>query len=219
MKKDYKKILMDVYSPAAFKPVIVSVPDLKYLMVSGSGHPGDASFQLAAQTLFPAAYIVKFILKARSPEEDYTVMPMEVKWKLDRHEHGHERYSWTMMIMQPEWIDEGILSEAIHALKPKNKNLPYGERLRLCTFSEGTCGQILHIGPYETPMENSFNVLKCELAGQGYQWEPDSHDIYFNDSRKTHPEKLKTIIRVRIWKKNESARELDDPFVLWQHIL
>jgi hypothetical protein len=163
MKKDYKKMMRDVYSPAAFKPAILTVPALNYLMVSGYGHPGDDSFQMAAQTLFPVAYVSKFILKAKAPEEDYTVMPMEVKWRLERKAHGSNRYSWTMMIMQPTCIDESILSEAIHTLKQKNKSLPYEERIRLGSWNEGLCGQILHVGPYEVPMEDTFDFLSLNF--------------------------------------------------------
>ncbi len=64
-------------------------------------------------------------------------------------------------------------------------------------------------------MEQSFDLLKNELTLQGYDWEPDSHDVYFNYPPDTPDEKLKTLMRVRIWKKDEQAPELDDPFQAW----
>jgi hypothetical protein len=216
VKKDYKKILKHLYATKAFEPGIVSVPALKYLMVSGAGRPDDEPFQLAAQTLFPVAYIAKFLLKAAKPEEDFTVMPMEVKWRLDRSRHGSDRYAWTMMIMQSEWIDDALVGEAVAVLRRKKKELPYGSRLRLQSYDEGLCAQIMHVGPYEEPMERSFALVKASLSNQGYQCEPDSHDIYFNDVRHTAPEKLKTIIRVRVWKQDEGPRTLADPFEQWE---
>jgi hypothetical protein len=215
VKKDYKKIYKHLYAPKAFDPRIVTVPPLKYLMVSGAGRPDEEAFQLAAQTLFPVAYISKFLLKAVKPEEDFTVMPMEVKWKLDRSRHGSERYYWTMMIMQPDAVDETLIREALETLRRKKKELPFGERLRLRVYDEGLCAQILHVGPYEQPMERSFELVKTELAKQGYRGECDSHDIYFNDSRHTESEKLKTLIRVRIWRKDGGEPVVDDPFVRW----
>ena len=80
MKKDYKKLLKDIYYSKPYTPIIVTVPEMNYLMISGSGHPENESFQLAAQTLFPIAYVSKFIVKARDATEDFVVMPMEVKW-------------------------------------------------------------------------------------------------------------------------------------------
>jgi len=214
MKKDFKKLYNEIYLPPKFKPMIVTAPSFNYLMVSGEGHPEEPSFQMAAQTLFPVAYVSKFILKAKSPKDDFTIMPMEVKWKLDRSHHGTKRYSWTMMIMQPKCISKIIISKAIRTLKQKKKSLPYEERLRLQPFNIGKCGQIFHIGPYGGPMDNTFEILKSYLIEQGYEWEPDSHDVYYNDIRRTPPEKLKTLMRIRIWTQGKE-RKLEDPFLTW----
>jgi hypothetical protein len=142
-------------------------------------------------------------------------MPMEVKYRLDRARHGSKRYLWTMMIMQPECVNETIVASAEKELKRKKKELPLEGRLRLRSFEEGPCGQILHVGPFEGPMERSFDLLKEWLSAEGYAWEPDSHDIYLNDSRRTKPEKLRTLIRVGIRKEGEPARDFDDPFEPW----
>ena len=214
MKKDYKKILKHLYLKKANTPAVVDVPKLNYLMVSGAGHPDDESFSLAAQTLFPVSYVTKFIIKAARPDEDFTVMPMEVKWKLDRKQHGSKRYYWTMMIMQPECVTNDFVEEAIATVKRKKKYLPYETRLRFQAYNEKLSGQILHIGPYKA-MDQTFELLKKELTHQGYKWEPDSHDIYYNDIRKTPVEKLKSLIRVRIWKKDRSMCTLDDLFHQW----
>lgn len=213
MKRDYKKILKDLYLPIAHMPTIVMVPELHYVMVSGAGLPQEESFQSAAQTLYPVAYVIKFMIKEERPEEDFVVMPMEVKWRLDRAAHGSDRYYWTMMIMQPECVSKAHVEKAIDTLKSKKKNLPYADRLRFRSFTENLCGEILHIGPYKETMEVTFRLLKQELTLQGYDWEPDSHDVYFNDIRRTPAEKLKTLMRVRIWKKGTSPGEMDDPFL------
>lgn len=214
MKKDYKKILKDLYLPKPYKPHIVDVPKTNYLMVGGQGHPDEEKFKLAAATIFPAAYVAKFILKAKLPKEDFVVMPMEVKYKLDRSQNGSKRFHWTIMVMQPDAINEDIINEAIYALKAKKRDLPYENRLRYQAYTENKCGQILHIGPFRGPMEKTFDILKQYLASQGYEWEPDSHDVYFNDTRRTPEEKLKTLIRVRIWKKDKPMPSLEDPFAI-----
>jgi hypothetical protein len=215
MKKDYKKILKHLYSPKAYVPSIVTVPKMNYLMVSGNGHPNDGPYQLACQTLFPVIWVAKFILKAECPDEDYTVMPMEIKWRLDRSQHGSKRYYWTMMFMQPECITNSTIEESIKTVKKKHKALPYEDRIRLQAYQEKLCGQILHVGPYQKPMDQTFSLLKNELKSQSYDCEPDSHDVYFNYPPNTPEENLKTLIRVRIWTDNQPMPELEDPFLHW----
>jgi hypothetical protein len=130
MKRDYKRILADLYSPKPGRPVIVSVPKMSFLMVSGKGHPEDGEFGRAAQTVFSVAYVAKFILKEKRPEEDFVIMPMEVKWRLDRSERGSKRYSWTMMVMQPEGITDEIVVEALDRLAGRKKTPALADRLR-----------------------------------------------------------------------------------------
>jgi hypothetical protein len=199
-KIDFKKELKHLYRAPSHKPSIVEVPTMNYLMIDGKGHPEEANFQDAARTLFPVAYVTKFIVKGRALQNDYVVMPMEVKWKLDRNEKGSKRYAWTMMIMQPAFITSADIHEAIAELEKKKKEVPLSLSVRLDAYEEGLCAQIFHKGPYGEPMERTFDLLKTDVAKRGYEWEKDSHDIYFNDVRRVPPEKLKTLIRVRIWK-------------------
>lgn len=213
MKKDYKRIFAGLYSPKPGVPLIVDVPGFTYLMVSGKGHPEDGEFGLAAQTVFSMAYVSKFIFKEKRPEEDFVVMPMEVKWRLDRSARGSKRYSWTMMVMQPEGITDGIVGEALDRLARRKKTPALAGRLRYQRYTAGTCGQILHVGPYGASMERTFGVLTSHLSAEGYDWEPDSLDVYYNDVRRCAPEKLRTLTRVRIWGKSGIQSAFEDPYL------
>lgn len=199
-KVDFKKTLKHIYNAPTNKPSMVEIPKMNYLMVDGKGLPGEQNFIDACGTIFPVAFVAKFIAKAKWPEKDYVVPPLEVKWKLDRSQAGSKRFCWTMMVMQPEHITKDLISQATSELKRKKKELPLGSSLRSGTLEEGLCAQILHKGPYGKPMDETFAILKSEMEKLGYDHENDSHDIYFNDSRKVKPEKLKTLIRVKIWK-------------------
>ncbi len=197
-KIDHKKALKHLYGGTKRKPAIVDVPPMNYLMIDGKGHPDEQAFQDAVSTLYPVAYTAKFMIR-KMHDIDYTVMPLEVKWTLNRQEHDSIRYSWTMMLMQPEWVTQAVVQEAAQQAQTR-KELRNLSGLRLECLHEGLCGQIMHKGPYAQPMEETFNLLKAFLTQNGYQWEPDSHDIYFNNVLKTKPENLKTLIRVRIWR-------------------
>ena len=213
MKTDYKKTRKEFYAPRAGVPGIVRVPRMNFLMISGKGRPEEESFQQGVQTLFPAAYVMKFLWKARRPAEDFTVMPLEVKWRLDRSRRAPERFQWTMMVMQPDAVTADLLRDALHLLARKKKYVPFAERLRVQTFKEGLCGQMLYIGPYGKPMDTAFGRVKQKILESGYQPELDSHDIYFNDIRRTAPEKLRTLMRVRIWEAEKPQPVWEDPFI------
>jgi hypothetical protein len=216
MKTDYKKTRKEFYAPRVGVPGIVRVPRMNFLMLSGKGRPEEESFQQGVQTLFPAAYVMKFLWKARRPAEDFTVMPLEVKWRLDRSRPISERFYWTMMVMQPDAVNADLLRDALQLLARKKKHVPFAERLRVQTFEEGLCGQMLYVGSYGKPMDTAFERLKQKVLESGYQLELDSHDVYFNDIRHTPPEKLRTLIRVRIWEAGTSKPDWKDPFLAWE---
>jgi hypothetical protein len=204
-KQDLKKDFKEYFSAPSEKPVILELPEYQYLMVDGKGHPEGKEFGEAAGALFATSYVAKFMVKKACPENDYVVAPMEVRWYLDRTKHGPERYSWTMMIMQPPSVTGKVIWEAVADAKTrsmkKKKPLSGFDSVRFATMQEGLCAQILHKGPYHGPMEAAFAKLKKEVTARGYEHETESHDIYFNFPPRTPPEKLKTLIRVRLFPK------------------
>ncbi len=82
---------------------------------------------------------------------DYRVMPLEGLWWVpDMSQFSIERkadWDWTMMIMQPDEVDEDVFEQAL-AKATRKKELPAANLLRLERFSEGRAAQVLHIGPY-----------------------------------------------------------------------
>jgi hypothetical protein len=146
------------------------------------------------------------MVKKENPENDYVVPPMEVRWHVDRTTHGPARYGWNMMMMLPPHVTEETVSQAVLDAKARSakKGKPIGgfDRIRLGTLHEGLCAQILHKGPYHGPMEATFAKLRKNVAARGYDHETESHDIYFNFPPRTPPEKLKTIIRVKLFPKS-----------------
>jgi hypothetical protein len=51
-KLDYKKRMKELYFPPAAQPVLIDVPELRFVMVDGSGDPNTSPlFQDAMQAL------------------------------------------------------------------------------------------------------------------------------------------------------------------------
>ena len=199
-KIDYKKQHKEFYKPSDKKPSIVSIPPFKFLMINGlDARPESKDFQEAITALFAVSYKIKFNSK-NNQGKDYVVMPLEGLWWADdmnafiRGEK--EKWAWTLMIMQPEYIEEEDLQNAINASKKKVSSETL-EKLYLSNFKEGMCSQILHIGPFS---EEPRSIKKIHDLIESEKGEFDGkiqkhHEIYLSDFRKVDPSKMRTIIR------------------------
>ncbi len=197
-KIDFKKHFKELYAPPKGKFTPVEVPPLQYLMIDGIGDPDKAqSYTQAVEALFSIAYTLKFMSK-NDPGKDYAVPPLEGLWWADDMAAfvagKRDEWRWTMMILQPDWITQGMVDTAI-AKAASKKSLPALPLLRLETLEEGKCLQIMHIGSYaeEAPV---LHALHHEvMPGAGMAFNGKHHEIYLSDPRKTAPAKLKTILR------------------------
>ena len=196
-KIDLKKELKHLYQPSAKEVVQVDVPTLRFLMIDGEGDPNTSQqYAQAVEALFTVSYTVKFMVKKGPSATDYTVMPLEGLWWADDMStfvaNDKSKWKWTMMIMQPNFVEVEVLHAAIAEVK-KKKALPAINELRIENFTEGLCAQVLHIGPFneEGPTiqkVHAFISSRSSLAGK-------HHEIYLSDIRRADPAKWKTIIR------------------------
>lgn len=196
-KVDLKRELKHLYQPSAKEVVQVEVPAFHFLMIDGEGDPNtSARYAEAVQALFSVSYTAKFMLKKRTQEVDYAVMPLEGLWWSDDMSafisNDRSKWRWTMMIMQPHFVATEVIDESIAEVKRKKALSALGE-LRMETFTEGSCAQVLHVGPFseEGPTirrVHDFIAGRSALAGK-------HHEIYLSDIRRADPAKWRTIIR------------------------
>jgi len=198
MKKiDHKKELKHLYSATAKKIVEVDVPAMRFLMVDGQGDPNTSDdYARAVEALFFVSYTAKFMIKKGTQQLDYSVMPLEGLWWADDPTvfttNQRASWKWTMMIMQPDVVSNDVIEAAIDAVRTK-KGLPALDKLRLETFAEGRCAQVLHVGPFteEGPtIERLHDYIRAKASLTGKH-----HEIYLSDIRRADPKKWKTIIR------------------------
>ena len=195
-KVDLKKELKHLYQPSAKEVVGVDVPVLQFLMIDGEGDPNSVpAYGRAVEALFSVSYTAKFALK-KAQAVDYAVMPLEGLWWADDLSafaaNDRAKWRWTMMIMQPDFVPREVI-EAAMADVEKKKKLPAVKELRLETFAEGRCAQILHIGPFTTEgptIERLHAYIDARTARRGKH-----HEIYLSDIRRAEPAKWKTVIR------------------------
>ena len=204
-KTDFKKELKGYYSGVSSKaPIIVDVPPLNFLMIDGQGYPGTSQEYIEAlETLYPLSYTLKFIMKKKG--KDYVVMPLEGLWWAenmdvftDTYMEKKDEWLWTSMIMQPDFITQELVDQAIEEVR-KKKEPPALDKVRFERYNEGLSVQILYFGSYsdEGPTIERMHQYAEE---QGYRLRGKHHEIYLSDPRRTKPERLKTIIRQPIEK-------------------
>lgn len=196
-KVDLKKELKHLYQPSAKEVVQVEVPVFNYLMIDGKGDPNmSPEYAQAVEALFSVSYTAKFMVKKGVQGLDYAVMPLEGLWWADDMSafvaNDKSQWQWTMMIMQPSFVEKKVIDAAIAEVR-KKKNLPNIDKLHFETFSEGRCAQILHIGPFseEGPTIRLVHAFIDARTGRTGK----HHEIYLSDIRRADPRKWKTIIR------------------------
>lgn len=202
MKIDFKKELQ-CYSAPKDRPVIVDVPEMNFVAVTGLGDPNTSkAYQDAVEALYAVAYTLKFMIKKGEGAVDYGVMPLEGLWWVEDMAQfslsAKDDWQWTAMIMQPEYINEPLFKSALVAVKRK-KNLAAIDKVEFTSFHEGMAAQIMHIGPYAEEAPTIAN-LHHYISEAGCQLKGKHHEIYLSDPRKAAPEKLRTIIRQPIYK-------------------
>jgi hypothetical protein len=104
-----------------------------------------------------------------------------------------DAWKWTLMIMQPDFITQKMVKEAMEEVKKKKSpaSLPL---VRFEAFKEGKAAQIMHIGTFS---EEGPTIEKVHLfiEEKGSRRVGKHHEIYLSDIRRAAPEKWKTIVR------------------------
>jgi hypothetical protein len=196
-KVDFKKLMKPYWQPSVGRFVIVDIPEFPFVMVDGAGDPNTApAYASAVSWLFTVSYTLKFMSK--SAGRDFGVAPLEGLWwsddTMDFVAGRKDRWSWTMMIMQPDWLTPAQFDLAREKASVK-LGQPPAESLRLQRFTEGLSVQTMYIGPYSDEGPTIRTLHEEFLPENGLAEAGKHHEIYLGDPRRIAPEKLKTIIR------------------------
>ena len=204
MAFDFKKEYKEFYLPSG-KPGIVTVPPMKYLAVRGSGNPNDeeGDYKKAVGLLYALAYTIKMSPKGGHLIEgyfEYVVPPLEGLW----YQEGisgvdysrKDEFHWISMIRVPDFVTEDVFQWAVReAERKKNIDVSKAEFL---SADEGLCVQIMHVGAFDDEPA-TVKVMDDFALENGYELDFSRirlhHEIYLSDPRKCAPEKLRTVIR------------------------
>ncbi|MEO8476724.1 MAG: GyrI-like domain-containing protein [Actinomycetota bacterium] len=203
MKVDLKRQLGELYRAHA-EPALVEVPSMRFLMIDGHGDPnGSTTFREAVQSLYAVSYGLKFRVRGMDHGIEYGVMPLEGLWWIPNARvwdfEDKSDWDWTLMIMQPDVVTEELVDEIL-AEKADVHDTVAIERLRFETFAEGTVAQALHVGPWAAERA-TLERLSEFVRTAGYLPTGKHHEIYLSDPARTAPERLRTIVRHPVYRR------------------
>ncbi len=204
MKVDLKRQPGELYRAHA-EPALVEVPAMRFLMIDGHGDPnGSTTFREAVQTLYAVSYGLKFRVRGMDHGIEYGVMPLEGLWWIPNARvwdfEDKSDWDWTLMIMQPDVVTEDLVDEILAETAATHDTVAI-ERLRFETFAEGTAAQALHTGPWaaeRATLERLFEFVRSA----GYMPTGKHHEIYLSDPARTDPERLRTIVRHPVFRRD-----------------
>ncbi len=204
MPYDYKKEYKEFYMPPK-KPVIVEIPKMNYIAVSGKGNPNDENgeYKQAIPLLYGIAFTIKMSYKGNHKIEgyfEYVVPPLEGFWWQDGVQgvdySRKDTFNWISVIRLPDFVTKMDFEWAIN--EAQNKKKTDFSKIEFLTLEEGLCVQCMHIGSFDNEPITIAAMDKYALEN-GYEIDISSerlhHEIYLNDPRKCDINKLKTILR------------------------
>jgi hypothetical protein len=196
---DLFKLHSDQYA-APKTPVMIETQPAQYLAIAGQGMPGGEAFTQQMGALYSIAYTIKMTRKF-SGGGDYKIGMLEALWwhdhpGLDFDSIPADQLRWELLIRTPDFITRKDLTAALARLEEKGKTGILRE-VRLITMAEGTCVQMLHVGPYDRESESIARMVEFVKA-QGHIVHGRHHEMYMSDPRRMAPEKLRTILRLPV---------------------
>ena len=211
-KFDYKKEYKEFYLPKN-KPELIDVPAMNYSAVRGQGDPNEegGEYKAAIGLLYAIAFTIKMSEKGNHKIEgffDYVVPPLEGFWwqdGVDGVDYAHkEDYQWISLIRLPDFVTRIDFDWAVEeATRKKQADF---SRVEFYSYTEGMCVQCMHIGSYDEEPA-TVQAMGDYAHAMGYEIDISEtrfhHEIYLSDARRCSPEKLKTVIRHPVRKREK----------------
>ncbi|HWV22908.1 MAG TPA: GyrI-like domain-containing protein [Thermomicrobiales bacterium] len=201
---DLRLSLGELYSVGVKAPALVDVPDLTVIAVEGVGDPAiSVEYRESVQALMTAAWGIRAHRKQRDPSAVIKVMPLEGFWTLPGIPFSEDpevraQLQWSLQIVQPDDVTADELETVRHTALQKNPALVRLTDVHLLDLPGGPAATMLHIGPYSDEPATRDRIHEAIVAA-GSDPELGHREIYLSDPRRTAPEKLRTILRVRMF--------------------
>ena len=210
MAFDYKKEYKEFYMPQN-KPRIIEIPKMYYLAVRGKGNPNNENgeYKKSIGMLYAIAFTIKMSYKTAHKIYgyfQYVVPPLEGFWWQNGIKgidyNRKEDLKFISMIRLPDFVTKEEFDWAIS--EATNKKKQDFSKVEDLSYDEGICVQCMHIGSYDDEPK-TIKMMEIYAEENGYEIDITNnrfhHEIYLSDPRRCDVNRLKTVIRHPIKKK------------------
>ncbi|WP_455683472.1 GyrI-like domain-containing protein [Thomasclavelia sp.] len=195
IKFDIKKEYPQLYRATTKKISNIMVPKLKYIAIDGIGNPTVPEFKNKSKLLFQ----INKVLKEYYQKENIVFSGSKLEGVWDTYDNSHfdvtrkKMIKYTLMMVQPPVITEKILEKVKTEVLAKTDDY-LALDVYLKEFEEGECIQMLHIGPYNTEINSTKQIMEY-ITVANLKLSGLHHEIYLNKPERVDAENLKTIVR------------------------
>ncbi|NQD66319.1 hypothetical protein HP456_10350 [Bacillus haikouensis] len=192
---DHRKVHTHLYKMKSGTTQIVEIPNLTFISAHGQG-PKDVYAMHEGDALWSITRVVNRLKDMTKLDLDYKfkLMPLEMEWSA-ASPSIQEKSPWKAMMQVPDLITEDMFHTALLELEKRKRSVRVP--LELEKQPGGTAIQTLHTGAYDHLKESKDSLLLF-CRDEQHQIKNDFREIYINQPFCNPPEKLKTIVRVRI---------------------
>lgn len=202
MKVDLTKEFKTYYT-AKRTSELAEFDEVIYLAIEGKGEPAGEEFTRKIEALYPLAYGVKNLCKKQG--KDFVVAKLEGLWWVESDKPAlevlREEWRWKLLIRLPDFVTSQVVRRAKEEVFRK-KGIDLVKEIVFEGLTEGKCVQIMHIGPYDTEPE-TIEKMRVFMKENSLVENGLHHEIYLSDPRRGVPEKMKTILRQPVRKRQE----------------
>lgn len=197
MKEDVKREHKELFEASTKFINEVHVPSFLYIMVDGVGNPTVPEFKLKSKAVHAMAKALKSYYRCHYGIE-YMTSPLEGVW--DTYDNAKfdvtrkKMIKFTLQMIQPDYLTEEIFEIVKGQLLNRRNPMLYLEDLYLKRYEEGKCIQMLHVGPYNTEIMTTKEIMEYIIV-QNMKLNGMHHEIYLNNPDRVAEERLKTIVR------------------------
>ncbi|MDT2760426.1 GyrI-like domain-containing protein [Enterococcus xiangfangensis] len=205
MKYEWRKAEKQIYLPKKIE--IQTIPNYKFISLSGHGNPNSAHFSEQISALYILSYALRMKLKKGELGEpfEYTVYPLEGVWTSEKDPGdgplNKDELIYQIMIRQPDRLTEEDFLAVVEPTFKKKQN-PYIKDAKFIEYEEGRIIQTTHLGPYDDEAATFAKMHefmeKEQLHSTTTMGQYIHREIYLSDPRKIEPAKQKTVLRYKL---------------------
>lgn len=147
--------------------VVATYGPVTCLSVSGVGEPGGVEHSAAIRALYAVASGM-----------GGPAGPLEGLWWVEDERHGlevpRELWRWHLLLPAARVAQAGALERAREAARSSGAAV---DRVRVVTFTEGECVEVVHAGPFSEEYV-SLKVMEEFMAERGLVANGPHHEVY-----------------------------------------